>query len=100
MTLIVEGPISVCGCTTKESVYEDNANRSLLLHLDGSAAQDKRIMDYSRNLKAGLIDQDKEEVTREQLEHLQRILTPKKIINPYAIYIELPQEVFKPRRSF
>mgnify|MGYP001800299893 CR=1 FL=1 len=99
MTLIVEGPISVCGCTTKESVYEDNANRSLLLHLDGSKEQDKRIMDYSRNLKAGLVDQEKEETTREQLEHLQRILLPKKIINPYAIYIELPQEVFKPRRT-
>ena len=99
MTLIVEGPISVCGCTTKESVYEDNANRSLLLHLDGSKEQDQRIMDYSRNLKAGLIDQEKEETTREQLEYLQRILLPKKIINPYAIYIELPQEVFKPRRT-
>ena len=99
MTLIVEGPISVCGCTTKESVYEDNANRSLLLHLDNGVEQDKRIMDYSRKVKAGLIDQEKEEAVREQLEYLQRILVPKKIINPYAIYIELPQEVFKPRRT-
>lgn len=99
MTLIVEGPISVCGCTTKESVYEDNANRSLLLHLDNGAEQDKRIMDYSRKVKAGLIDQEKEETIREQLEYLQRILVPKNIINPYAIYIELPQEVFKPRRT-
>lgn len=99
MTLIVEGPISVCGCTTKESVYEDNANRSLLLHLDNGAEQDKKIMDYSRKVKAGLIDQDKEEAVRQQLEYLQRILVPKKIINPYAIYIELPQEVFKPRRT-
>ncbi len=29
--LIVEGPVAVSGCTTKESVYEDNANRSFLL---------------------------------------------------------------------
>ena len=99
MTLIVEGPISVCGCTTKESVYEDNANRSLLLHLDNGTEQDKKIMDYSRKVKAGLIDQEKEEEVRQELEYLQRILVPKKIINPYAVHIELPQEVFKPRRT-
>lgn len=99
VTLKVEGPISVCGCTTKESIYEDNANRSLLLHLDNSKAQDDRIMDYHRKVTAGLIDRDKQEAIREQLEHVQRILQPIKIINPYAIYIDLPQEVFKPRRT-
>ena len=26
--LTVEGPVCVAGCTTKESMYEDNANRS------------------------------------------------------------------------
>nr|MDQ3101770.1 hypothetical protein [Bacteroidota bacterium] len=34
ISLVVEGPVSVIGCTTQESVYEDNANRSLLVHLD------------------------------------------------------------------
>ncbi|MEW7279198.1 hypothetical protein ABW636_11450, partial [Aquimarina sp. 2201CG1-2-11] len=29
--LTVEGPVSVAGCTTQESVYEDNSNRSFLL---------------------------------------------------------------------
>ncbi len=28
MQLIVEGPVCVAGCTTKEAIYEDNANRS------------------------------------------------------------------------
>ena len=30
ITLVVEGPVSVIGCTTKERIYEDNANRSIL----------------------------------------------------------------------
>jgi hypothetical protein len=30
ITLRVEGPVSVAGCTTKEHIYEDNANRSFL----------------------------------------------------------------------
>jgi len=99
VTLVVEGPISVCGCTTRESIYEDNANRSLLLHLDGSAAQDEQIMNYHRRVKAGKIDKDKEEAVRERLELVQRILRPIKIVNPYAELIQLPNTVHNPRRT-
>jgi len=99
VTLIVEGPISVCGCTTKESIYEDNANRSLLLHLDSSKSQDKTIMDYHRKVKAGKIDKDREEQIREQLEHVQRIMVRRIIVNPYAESIELPEMVRNPRRT-
>jgi len=44
--LVVEGPVCVAGCTTKEHIYEDNANRSFLLYLDETEQQDKKIMDY------------------------------------------------------
>lgn len=97
--LVVEGPVSVCGCTTKESVYEDNANRSILLYLDSSKEQDKSIMDYLKKVKAGKVDQDAEEQIREKLKDMQRVLLPVKIINPYALHIDLPAEVFKPRRT-
>jgi hypothetical protein len=36
MHLVVEGPVSVAGCTTKEQIYEDNANRSFLIYIDES----------------------------------------------------------------
>ena len=36
VTLVVEGPVSVAGCTTKESLYEDKANRSFLIYIDES----------------------------------------------------------------
>ncbi|NTW32625.1 MAG: hypothetical protein HGB12_08385, partial [Bacteroidetes bacterium] len=48
--LTVEGPVSVAGCTTQESIYEDNANRSFLIYLDESKEQDERIMNYQRKL--------------------------------------------------
>ena len=44
ISLTVEGPVSVAGCTTKESIYEDNANRSFLIYLDESEEQDEKIM--------------------------------------------------------
>ena len=99
VTLVVEGPISVCGCTTRESVYDDNANRSILLHLDGSKEQDEQIMTYHRAVAASRIDKLKEEEVREQLELVQRILRPIKIVNPYAESIQLPDTVHNPRRT-
>lgn len=99
ISLVVEGPVSVIGCSTQESVYEDNANRSLLVHLDDSQEQDARIMDYQRAARAGLTDKANESEVRKQLQDVQRVLRPIKVVNPYAPLIALPQEVFKPRRT-
>lgn len=97
--LVVEGPVCVAGCTTKEGIYEDNANRSFLLYLDEGEAQDARIMDYQRRLSAGNIDEDAEEEARKLLRNCQRILEPVRVINPYAELLKIPEEVFKPRRT-
>ncbi|MBV6474501.1 MAG: hypothetical protein JPMHGGIA_02825 [Saprospiraceae bacterium] len=99
VTLIVEGPVSVIGCTTREKVYEDNANRAILIYLDNSKEQDERIMTYQKQLRAGLVDWYKEKQLQEKLQDMQRMLQPVRIINPYAPLIDLPKEVFKPRRT-
>jgi DNA-binding MarR family transcriptional regulator len=99
VTLNVEGPVCVSGCTTREQLYEDNANRCILLYMDNSSEQDKQIMDYQRKLSAGLIDQHEERKIREQVKNVQRILKPITVKNPYATYLQLPEAVFKPRRT-
>lgn len=99
INLVVEGPVSVAGCTTKESIYEDNANRSFLLYLDESKEQDEKIMQYQRSLSAGQINTEAENQIKKQLQDVQRILEPVKVINPYAPLLKIPTEVFKPRRT-
>ena len=99
VSLIVEGPVSVAGCTTRETLYEDNANRSFLLHMDESAEQDERIMEYQRKLAAGKIDLAFEEKIKEQFRDMQRVLQPIAIRNPYAEQLQIPKAVFKPRRT-
>lgn len=99
VTLIVEGPVSVIACTTKETIYEDNANRSILIYLNDSKEQDEKVMDYQKRLRAGLIDHHKEQQVQLKLQHMQKVLKPVKVINPYAPLIDLPQEVFKKRRT-
>ena len=99
VSLVVEGPVSIAGCTTRESVYEDNANRSFLLYIDESPEQDERVMAYQRAESAGHIDKAAEHALREQFQNMQRILQPIAVRNPYAEYLQIPREVFKPRRT-
>lgn len=99
VSLVVEGPVCVAGCTTKESLYEDNANRSFLIYIDESKGQDRLIMDYQRKLSAGKIDLSDQWKTIEQFNNMQRVLVPITVRNPYAEKLQIPEEVFKPRRS-
>jgi DNA primase len=99
ITLTVEGPVSVSGCTTKEKIYEDNANRCILLYTDQSREQDKKINEYQTKLSGGEINKEREKQYKQLFKNIQAVLRPINIINPYAKYIELPEQVFKPRRT-
>lgn len=95
----VKGPVTVAGCTTQEKVYEDNANRSFLIYIDESKEQDEKIMQYQRSISAGKINRAEENRIKEFLQNVQRIMQPVKVINPYAEFLKIPDEVLKPRRS-
>ena len=97
--LVVEGPVCVSGCTTRASLYEDNANRSFLLFLDESPEQDERIMAYQRAMSAGKINSQDEREAQGLLRNTQRVLEPIAVRNPYAERLILPGAVFKPRRT-
>lgn len=99
ISVTVEGPICVAGCTTHETIYEDNANRSFLIYLDESKEQDERIMQRQRAQSAGLLNVQAEREIKTLMQNCQRILQPISVRNPYAEYLKLPTEVFKPRRT-
>jgi DNA primase len=97
--LEVEGPICLSGTTTKEKLYEDNANRCLLIYLDNSEAQQQAIMQYQRKLHAGKIDKAKEEEAKELLQDMQLMFKNIMVVNPYAEKLTIPETVFKPLRT-
>lgn len=97
--LVVEGPVTIAGCTTKESLYEDNANRSFLIYIDESKEQDEKVMEYQRKLSAGKIDATEQAQIIKQFQNMQRMLQPVQIRNPFAEFLKIPDEVFKPRRT-
>ncbi len=99
ITLQVEGPICLAGTTTREKLYEDNANRSLLIYLDNSTEHKENIMDYQRKLSAGKINRQKEEELKEFFKDMQSVLKPVKVRNPFAEELKIPETVFKPLRT-
>lgn len=97
--LVVEGPVCVSGATTNTQIYEDNANRSFLLHVDETPQHADQVMHYQRRQQAGLINETEQNTWRQLLRNTQRLLNPVKVINPYAIELDIPQCVFKKLRT-
>jgi DNA primase catalytic core len=97
--LMVEGPICVSGATTKANIYEDNANRSFLLNVDESPDHARKVMDYQRNLQAGLVNAADQQKHRQLLKNSQRLLRKVRVINPYAPMLDIPDCVFKKLRT-
>jgi DNA primase len=97
--LEVEGPIVLSGTTTKEKLYEDNANRCLLIYLDNSSEQQSGIMERQRNVSAGQINRASEQNTIELLQDLQLMFRKINVVNPFATKLHIPETVFKPLRT-
>lgn len=98
-TQTITGPVSIVGATTRDELYEDNANRSFLFYLDESKEQDHRIMEYQRKMCAGKVDWSAQERIKEELKVIQSVLRPFKVINPFAEHLYLPEKILKPRRT-
>ncbi len=98
--LEARGPIVIAGATTKDKVYEDNANRSFLLHVNESKAHEENVLDYQNKEAAGLIDVEGIQVTAKKIQDIQRMLNPNiKVINPFQPQLKLPEYVFTKKRT-
>ena len=97
--LEAKGPICIVGATTKESIYEDNSNRSFLLHIDESKKNQADVMHYQNAEAAGLVNQQQREDAQLLLQNMQRLLEKIEIRNPFQPELMLPDVVFKPLRT-
>jgi energy-coupling factor transporter ATP-binding protein EcfA2 len=97
--LEANGPICIVGATTQEKIYEDNSNRSYIIHVDESKAHQKAVMNHQNKQAAGLINLAEVKTKQNLLQNMQRLLLPINIKNPFQPDLELPESVFKPLRT-
>jgi len=84
--------------TTKAEIYYDNMSRSMMIGVDESDEQTKRIIIHQNKKLAGRIDSNDEKKAKEFLQNCLRLIKPMEVINPYADKIQLPFEAKMLRR--
>lgn len=99
MELYVEGPVCVAGATTKDSIYEDNANRSFLIQVNESPEHQERVLEFQRTEIAGLRDKTGELKAQFVFKTAQLHLEPMEVVIPYGDELRIPDYVFKKLRT-
>jgi DNA primase len=97
--LVAQGPVCIVGATTKDKIYEDNSNRSYLIHVDETQTHQQNVMNYQNKIAAGLVDFRKIETIQNLLKNAQRMLVPIEVRNPFQPELILPNVIFKPLRT-
>jgi hypothetical protein len=97
--LHVEGPVCVAGATTRDKIYEDNANRSFLIQIQENPRHEAEVLEYQGRVAAGLVNMQHHEDAIRMLKACQLLIRPMEVIIPFAPALELPPHVFKKMRT-
>ena len=100
ISLEVEGPVSVAGTTTQEQVYEDNSNRSILIHVNLDLKHQEAIINYQRQVSAGKVKNASTRTIIQQFQDINMVLENIKVVNPYAEKLSIPLKLRKPLRTY
>ena len=98
-TFEVSAKLCLIACAYAEKNYDNLSLPFLCLHLNHSQTQDLEIMDYQRAMMAGQIDRAMIDQTAHRLKCVIATLENVKIVNPYALLIELPNTIPHPRKT-
>jgi len=97
--LHVEGPVCVAGATTRDKIYEDNANRSFLIQVEENPSHERQVLEYQGRMAAGLVNFKRYQDNIDLLKACQLQIEPVEVIIPFAPKLELPPHVFKKMRT-
>lgn len=99
----VEGPVFIAISTTNADALDyETRNRFVVLTIDESEEQTKRIHDdtrYAYTLEGQERSARKEKVLA-RCRNMQRLLKPIKVVNPYAPVLQYPSQRLQSRREF
>jgi hypothetical protein len=97
----VEGPVMLFLTTTAIDVDEELVNRCLVLTINESREQTRRIQQRQRSRRtlAGLTAQSEAEAVTLLHQHAQRLLRPLAVVNPYAEQLTFLDDRTRTRRD-
>jgi hypothetical protein len=97
----LEGPVCIILTTTAIEMDEELLNRCMVITVDESEEQTRRIHRAQRERRtyAGLIAREEKRDILRKLRNAQRLLQPLEVINPYATLLEFPSNRTRTRRD-
>jgi hypothetical protein len=97
----VEGPVMLFLTTTAIDVDEELVNRCLVLTINESREQTRRILARQRSGRtlAGLVATSDAESIRQRHQNAQRLLRPLAVVNPYAEHLTFLDDRTRMRRD-
>jgi DNA-binding transcriptional ArsR family regulator len=98
-TFEVVGKLCLIACAYAEKSYDQISLPFLCLHLNHSPEQDFTVMEYQKRFRAGLINQIEIAETQRRLKCALASLQNISVINPYAPFIHLPDDLPQPRKT-
>lgn len=98
-TFEVSGKLCLIACAYSEKNYDSLSLPFLCLNLNHSHTQDFNVMEYQKKIRAGLINKDEITAIQRRLKCVLSCLNNTSIINPYAPFINLPDDLPHPRKT-
>lgn len=98
-TFEVSGKLCLIACAYSEKNYDSLSLPFLCLNLNHSHTQDFNVMEYQKKIRAGLINKDEITAIQRRLKCVIESLKSTSIINPYAPFINLPDDLPHPRKT-
>ena len=98
----VKGPVAVMLTTTATALDEETASRFIVLTIDESASMTQAIHDHHRRREGlnGVIANNAIREIFRRHHNAQRLLTPRLVVNPFAVHLSYPSNRLKARRDF
>jgi len=93
----VEGPVAVLVTTTSSGLNDETRSRFLVVSVDESREQTRRVLEAQRRRETGEIA-PREEILRRH-HAIQRCLRPVQVVNPYACHLTFPDHRLSTRRE-
>lgn len=97
----VQGPVSMMITTTNPEINYETYNRFLVVSVDESQAQTKKILEIQRRLETleGVLEKRKYEQIKRLHQNIQRLIEPLDVVNPYAEKLRFLDSLLRARRE-
>lgn len=96
---IVKGPICLFGYSENEKMNQKFFQECLFIRLEETRQNRAEMEHYMKLESSGQINLEEQARAKRILKEIQNQLQAKRIIIPYALQLELPENIFQPLRS-